>query len=336
MYYTHIQSQYFRSKQSWPSARTSRLTVSTPPSASSQNVLELGITFLLETSSGRPADLSSNLSRRAWEGFHFEGSQVTPFTPLRGEKPRPQGGAQAEPPALLRLRASSQPRVRAAHVPGSPSPALDSTSPPLAPQRQSPGPAPPPEPMAGTRWVLGALLRGCGCNCSSCRRTGAACLPFYSAAGTFPSGVSGRRRLLLLLGAAAAAASQTRGLQLGPAAAGRLAGPVPVRPSAAAAAAASYSALRAPLLPRSLAAAAGPARGYCQVRGSARGTLGGRAPASFCRRAPRVRARGSAARTAPPPPSRSVLLLGTGTRDALRAPALLLVLFPPSLGGWSV
>uniref|UniRef100_A0A2K6B0Z1 G-rich RNA sequence binding factor 1 n=1 Tax=Macaca nemestrina TaxID=9545 RepID=A0A2K6B0Z1_MACNE len=42
--------------------------------------------------------------------------------------------------------------------------------------------------MAGTRWVLGALLRGCGCNCSSCRRTGAACLPFYSAAGSIPSG----------------------------------------------------------------------------------------------------------------------------------------------------
>uniref|UniRef100_A0A4W2HQC1 RRM domain-containing protein n=1 Tax=Bos indicus x Bos taurus TaxID=30522 RepID=A0A4W2HQC1_BOBOX len=42
--------------------------------------------------------------------------------------------------------------------------------------------------MAGTRWVLGALLRGCGCNCSSCRRTGAACLPFYSTAGSFPSG----------------------------------------------------------------------------------------------------------------------------------------------------
>lgn len=122
--------------------------------------------------------------------------------------------------------------------------------------------------MAGTRWVLGALLRGCGCNCSSCRQTGAAGLPFYSAAGTFPSGVSGRRRLLLFLGAAAAAASQTRRLQLGPAAAGRLAGPVPVRPSAAAAAAASYSTLR--LLPRSLAAAAGPARGYSQVGGAAR------------------------------------------------------------------
>ncbi|KAK7830875.1 hypothetical protein U0070_018419 [Myodes glareolus] len=106
-----------------------------------------------------------------------------------------------------------------------PSPALDSAFPRLAPQRPPPGPAPPPDPMAGTRWVLGALLRGCGCNCSSCQRTGAACLPFYSAAGTFPSGVSGRRRLLLLLGAAAAAASQTRGLQLGPAPAGRLAGP---------------------------------------------------------------------------------------------------------------
>ncbi|XP_059525401.1 G-rich sequence factor 1 isoform X2 [Myotis daubentonii] len=118
--------------------------------------------------------------------------------------------------------------------------------------------------MAGTRWVLGALLRGCGCNCSSCRRTGAACLPFYSAAGSFPSGVSGRRRLLLLLGAAAAAASQTRGLQTGPAPAGRLAGPPPAATSAAAAAAASYPALRAPLLPQSLAAAAGPARGYSQ------------------------------------------------------------------------
>ncbi|KAM8937409.1 G-rich sequence factor 1 [Lycaon pictus] len=122
--------------------------------------------------------------------------------------------------------------------------------------------------MAGTRWVLGALLRGCGCNCSSCRRTGAACLPFYSAAGSFPSGVSGRRRLLLLLGAAAAAASHARGLQTGPAPAGRLAGPPPAAPSAAAAAAAaaaaSYPALRAPLLPQSLAAAAGPARTYSQ------------------------------------------------------------------------
>ncbi|XP_014639884.1 PREDICTED: G-rich sequence factor 1-like [Ceratotherium simum simum] len=100
--------------------------------------------------------------------------------------------------------------------------------------------------MAGTRWVLGALLRGCGCNCSSCRRTGAACLPLCSAAGSFPSGVSGRRRLLLLLGAAA---SQTRGLQTGLAPAGRLAGPPPAATSAAAAAAASYPALRAPLLP---------------------------------------------------------------------------------------
>ncbi|NP_001071439.1 G-rich sequence factor 1 isoform X1 [Bos indicus] len=120
--------------------------------------------------------------------------------------------------------------------------------------------------MAGTRWVLGALLRGCGCNCSSCRRTGAACLPFYSTAGSFPSGVSGRRRLLLLLGAAAAAASQTRGFQSGPVTAGRLAGPPTAAASAAAAAAAaSYPALRAPLLPQSLAAAAaGPARGYSQ------------------------------------------------------------------------
>ncbi|XP_005392832.2 PREDICTED: G-rich sequence factor 1 [Chinchilla lanigera] len=108
--------------------------------------------------------------------------------------------------------------------------------------------------MAGTRWVLGALLRGCGCNCSSCRRTGAACLPLASAAGPFPAGVSGRRRLLLLLGAAA----QTRGLHPGPARAGRLAGPAP------AAAAACYPALRAPLLPQSLAAAAGPARAYSQ------------------------------------------------------------------------
>ncbi|KAM5272230.1 G-rich sequence factor 1 isoform 1-T1 [Ctenodactylus gundi] len=119
--------------------------------------------------------------------------------------------------------------------------------------------------MAGTRWVLGALLRGCGCNCSSCRRTGAACLPFCSAAGPFPSGVSGRRRLLLLLGAAAAA-SQTRGLALGraPPPVGRLAGLPPAAASAAAAAAASYPALRAPLLPQPLAAVAGPARGYSQ------------------------------------------------------------------------
>lgn len=102
--------------------------------------------------------------------------------------------------------------------------------------------------MAGTRWVLGALLRGCGCNCSSCQRTGAACLPFYSAAGTFPSGVSGRRRLLLLLGAAA---SQTRGLQLGPAPSGRLAGPMPARPSAT-----SHLALHSPLLLLWLAVAA--------------------------------------------------------------------------------
>ncbi|KAM5272231.1 G-rich sequence factor 1 isoform 2-T2 [Ctenodactylus gundi] len=121
--------------------------------------------------------------------------------------------------------------------------------------------------MAGTRWVLGALLRGCGCNCSSCRRTGAACLPFCSAAGPFPSGVSGRRRLLLLLGAAAAA-SQTRGLALGraPPPVGRLAGLPPAAASAAAAAAASYPALRAPLLPQPLAAVAGPARGYSQSK----------------------------------------------------------------------
>uniref|UniRef100_A0A8B9YSS0 G-rich RNA sequence binding factor 1 n=1 Tax=Bos mutus grunniens TaxID=30521 RepID=A0A8B9YSS0_BOSMU len=89
---------------------------------------------------------------------------------------------------------------------------------------------------------------------------------FYSTAGSFPSGVSGRRRLLLLLGAAAAAASQTRGFQSGPVTAGRLAGPPTAAASAAAAAAAaSYPALRAPLLPQSLAAAAaGPARGYSQ------------------------------------------------------------------------
>ncbi|XP_068947666.1 G-rich sequence factor 1 [Petaurus breviceps papuanus] len=112
--------------------------------------------------------------------------------------------------------------------------------------------------MAGTRWVLGALLRGCGCNCSSCRRTGAACLPLYTAAGTFPAGVSGRRRLLLLLGAAAAAA-QTRSLQ-----AGRLVGPPPPAPSLAAAAA-SFQALRGPLLtPAAPAAAPPPGRSYSQ------------------------------------------------------------------------
>ena len=110
----------------------------------------------------------------------------------RGRRP---GGAASSPPPPPD---SPLPPVPAAHVPGHPSPALDSTSSPLALPPQPPsGPAPPPESMAGTRWVLGALLRGCGCNCSSCRRTGAACLPFYSTAGSFPSGVSGRRRLLL-------------------------------------------------------------------------------------------------------------------------------------------
>ncbi|XP_072480546.1 G-rich sequence factor 1 isoform X2 [Notamacropus eugenii] len=112
--------------------------------------------------------------------------------------------------------------------------------------------------MAGTRWVLGALLRGCGCNCSSCRRTGAACLPLYTAAGAFPAGVSGRRRLLLLLGAAAAAAAQTRSLQ-----AGRLVGPPPA--GSVAAAAASFQALRGPLLtPAVPAAAPPPGRSYSQ------------------------------------------------------------------------
>ncbi|KAG8515223.1 G-rich sequence factor 1 [Galemys pyrenaicus] len=187
------------------------------------------------------------------------GPAHSPAAPPRGRR---LGGAVRSPPPPSD---SPLPPVPAAHVPGAPSPALESASSPLALQPQpSPGPAPPPESMAGTRWVLGALLRGCGCNCSSCRRTGAACLPFYSAAGSFPSGVSGRRRLLLLLGAAAAAASQTRGLHTGPAPAGRLAGPPPTAASAAAAAAASYPALRPPLLPQSLAAAAGPARGYSQ------------------------------------------------------------------------
>ncbi|XP_020844165.1 G-rich sequence factor 1 [Phascolarctos cinereus] len=115
--------------------------------------------------------------------------------------------------------------------------------------------------MAGTRWVLGALLRGCGCNCTSCRRTGAACLPLYTTAGAFPAGVSGRRRLLLLLGAAAAAAAQTRSLQ-----AGRLVGPPPPAPvSSVAAAAASFQALRGPLLSPAVPAAAPPlGRGYSQ------------------------------------------------------------------------
>ncbi|XP_073196503.1 G-rich sequence factor 1 isoform X2 [Lepidochelys kempii] len=91
--------------------------------------------------------------------------------------------------------------------------------------------------MAGTRWVLGALLRGCGCSCSSCQRTGAACLPLRpaaSAAAAGLSGLSGRRRLLLLLGAAAA---QSRGLQVA-VAAGSL--PSPAGPG--------FGALRGPLL----------------------------------------------------------------------------------------
>lgn len=103
----------------------------------------------------------------------------------------------------------------------------------------------PPSPMAGTRWVLGALLRGCGCSCSSCRQTGAACLPLrpaaaaaaVSSASSSPSsrpsalGLSGRRRLLLLLGAA----TQSRGFA-------SPAGPVP-----------GFGALRGSLLSPALA-----------------------------------------------------------------------------------
>uniref|UniRef100_T1E5L2 G-rich sequence factor 1 n=1 Tax=Crotalus horridus TaxID=35024 RepID=T1E5L2_CROHD len=80
--------------------------------------------------------------------------------------------------------------------------------------------------MAGTRWVLGALLRGCGCSYSTCRHTGAACLPLRpsssSSSSPAPSppagalGLWGRRRLLLLLGAA----TQSRGVASS-------AGPVP-------------------------------------------------------------------------------------------------------------
>ncbi|XP_048338676.1 G-rich sequence factor 1 [Sphaerodactylus townsendi] len=80
--------------------------------------------------------------------------------------------------------------------------------------------------MAGTRWVLGALLRGCGCSCSSCRQTGAACLPLRPAAAAAASftaatdalGPSGgrRHRLLAFLGAA----TQSRGFASS-------AGPVP-------------------------------------------------------------------------------------------------------------
>lgn len=199
--------------------------------------------------------------------------------------------------------------------------------------------------MAGTRWVLGALLRGCGCNCSNCRRTGAACLPFYSAAGSFPSGISGRRRLLLLLGAAAAAASQTRGLQIRPwpAPTGRLEGPSPVAASAAAAAAASYPALRAPLLSQSLAAAAGPTRGYSQVRGAARGRARDPSPdARTCLCAPpcasRVRARRSRGtrRTSALTSARPVLLLGPGTRDAFPGLGFSPCFVLWSLVGWAV
>ncbi|XP_074849885.1 G-rich sequence factor 1 [Carettochelys insculpta] len=102
--------------------------------------------------------------------------------------------------------------------------------------------------MAGTRWVLGALLRGCGCSCSSCRRTGAACLPLRP---PLSAGVSGRRRLLLLLGAGAAGAAQSRGLQVA-VAAGSL--PSPAGPG--------FAALRGPLLPQ-----AQPARSYAQDSG---------------------------------------------------------------------
>lgn len=102
----------------------------------------------------------------------------------------------------------------------------------------------PPSPMAGTRWVLGALLRGCGCSCSSCRQTGAACLPLRPAAAALvaasPSaaacdslGPAGRRRRLLsFLGAA----TQSRGFA-------SAAGPVP-----------GFGALRGSLLSPGLAA----------------------------------------------------------------------------------
>uniref|UniRef100_A0A8D0GT33 G-rich RNA sequence binding factor 1 n=1 Tax=Sphenodon punctatus TaxID=8508 RepID=A0A8D0GT33_SPHPU len=99
--------------------------------------------------------------------------------------------------------------------------------------------------MAGTRWVLGALLRGRGCGCNSCRQTGAACLPLRPAAPASTasaSALSGRRRLLLLLGA------QSRGLQVAAAAASL---PSPAGPG--------LGALRGPLLPQ-----AHPARSYCQ------------------------------------------------------------------------
>ncbi|XP_067413130.1 G-rich sequence factor 1 isoform X2 [Emydura macquarii macquarii] len=107
--------------------------------------------------------------------------------------------------------------------------------------------------MAGTRWVLGALLRGCGCSCCSCRRTGAACLPLRPAVAA-SSGVSGHRRLpLLLLGAAAAtSAAQTRGLQVA-VAAGSL--PSPAGPGTGT----GFGALRSPLLPQ-----AHPGRSYGQ------------------------------------------------------------------------
>ncbi|XP_050800986.1 G-rich sequence factor 1 isoform X2 [Gopherus flavomarginatus] len=98
--------------------------------------------------------------------------------------------------------------------------------------------------MAGTRWVLGALLRGRGCSCSSCQRTGAACLPLRPAAAS-ASGLSGRRRLLLLLGAAAA---QSRGLQVAVAASSL---PSPAGPG--------FGALQGPLLHQ-----AHPGRSYGQ------------------------------------------------------------------------
>lgn len=177
------------------------------------------------------------------------------------------------------------------------------------------------ESMAGTRWVLGALLRGCGCNCSGCRPPAPPACPLLL-----------DRRLLSLRGlgppppAAAArgrrdAASQTRGFQSGPVTAG-LAGPPTAAASAARAAAASYPALRAPLCcHQSLAAAAAsPARGYSQVRGCREGprrTLPSRAPAPLGVRLAGARGfRGTRRTPFAPTPPRPVLYWAPRTRDA--------------------
>ncbi|XP_077157269.1 G-rich sequence factor 1 [Paroedura picta] len=116
---------------------------------------------------------------------------------LRARPPPPAAAAPPPPPAPL--------AGRAAHVPeasvgaGGAGETTTATG--------------PPSPMAGTRWVLGALLRGCGCSCTSCRQTGAACLPLRPATAAALVAASSASSC----SASAAASSSSSAAALGPA-----------------------------------------------------------------------------------------------------------------------